>query len=399
MIEIGKHKDMTTHCCLLCITHGDEKIPQSWCEVRERVDPRIEQFCVCGMSSSGDEGGDGSNAKATNAVVEGDAWAMDIPKFEEKDNPHGMLEESKFATLFPKYREKYLREIWPKVQEVLVEHRVKAELDAAEGSMTVRTTRKVWDPYVIVKARDLIKLLARSVPVEQAVRVLQDDIGSDIVKIGGMVRNRERFVKRRQRLVGPGGSTLKSIELLTGCYVLVQGNTVATLGPYYGLKQVRRIIIDTMNNVHPIYNIKSLMIKRELARDLDLKDENWERFLPHFEKRTLSKRKQPRKVRQKMEYTPFPPPQPESKVDQQLATGEYFLRPEQKRARKVQELKERQRESQAKREDKRKRSFQAPREAGEASGSGSTGGSKAKNNSNEVDVDKLTAKVKKIKKK
>ena len=49
----------------------------------------------------------------------------------------------------------------------LKEFGIKCELNLVEGSMTVRTTRKCYDPFAIIKARDLIKLLSRGVPVAQ----------------------------------------------------------------------------------------------------------------------------------------------------------------------------------------------------------------------------------------
>jgi len=79
--------------------------------------------------------------------------------------------------------------------------------------MTVCTTKKCWDPYAIIKARDVIKLLARSAPYQAALKVLDDDVYCDIIKIRGLCTSKEKFVKRRNRLIGPKGNTIKALEM------------------------------------------------------------------------------------------------------------------------------------------------------------------------------------------
>mmetsp|Transcript_10917 Transcript_10917/g.44673 ORF Transcript_10917/g.44673 Transcript_10917/m.44673 type:complete len:332 (+) Transcript_10917:71-1066(+) len=271
-----------------------------------------------------------------------------------------LLEESSFATLFPKYREKYLREVWPQVTRLLLKSGIRCSLNLIEGSMTVSTTRKTWDPYVIMKARDLIKLLARSVPFSQAQRILHDDVYCDIVKIGGIVRNRERFVKRRQRLLGPNGETLKAIELLTKTYIMVQGNTVAVMGGHKGLKKVREIVEDCMNNVHPIYHIKTLMIIRELAKDPELAQESWDRFLPKFKKKAAPKKKKAPVKKKKKDKSPFPPLPTPSKVDLQLESGEYFMGEWQKKKRTDEEKGKRKAEKLTAKRKQRSDAFEPP---------------------------------------
>lgn len=288
-----------------------------------------------------------------------DRWKVE--KFDPSWNEGGMLEVSSFSTLFPVYREKYLQDAWPVVKSALKEFGIACDLNLVEGSMTVSTTRKTKDPYIIVKARDLIKLLSRSVPAPQAIKILDDEMQCDIIKIGNLVRKKERFVKRRRFLVGPNSSTLKALEILTGCYILVQGNTVAAMGSFKGLKQVRRIVEECMmNKMHPVYNIKILMMKKELANDPALANENWDRFLPKFKKKTVKQKKV--KSKQKKPYTPFPPPQPPSQIDIQLETGEYFLSDKKKSAKKWQEKQEKQAEKTAENKRKREAAFVPPKE-------------------------------------
>ena len=307
-----------------------------------------------------------------------DHWKIDA--FTEKDSSGPLLEESSFVTLFPKYREAYLKEVWPHVTKILSGHGIACELNLIDGSMLVKTTRKAYDPYIIMKARDFIKLLARSVPVLNAARVLEDGMACDIVKIGNILRNKERFVKRRQRLVGPQGNTLKAIELLTQCYVLVQGNTVSAVGDYKGLKEIRRIVLDCMRNIHPIYHIKELMIKRELAKDDKLKHESWDRFLPRFRKLAATpkskaeqdqqreedkerKKREKERQKEKKPYTPFPPAQQPRKEDLLIESGEYFMKPAHVEARKLAAKREKQVEAKKQKQTEREKRFVPPQES------------------------------------
>lgn len=259
-----------------------------------------------------------------------DHWK--IEKFTREDNKHNFLEESSFKVLFPKYREKYLQESNEDIKRILGKHFIKYEINLVEGYMCVRTTKKTFDPYIIIKARDFISLLSRSVPLVQAQKVLEDEYFCDIVKISGYVRNRSKFIKRRQRLVGNDGTTLKAMEILTNCYICVHGKTVSVIGNFKSLKIVRRIVVDCMNNIHPVYHIKELIAKRELSKNEKLKNENWERFLPNFKKRTAQKKKNKAKVNKKKDKKKkksksiFPPDQLPRKIDIEMETGEYFLK-------------------------------------------------------------------------
>ena len=107
------------------------------------------------------------------------------------------------------------------------------------------------------------------------------------------------------------------------------------------------------------------MIKRELAKDPQLATESWDRFLPKFRKRhlktsektakkneRLAEKNEARKAaglppvdkvkeeKKKKIYTPFPPPQQPRKVDLQLESGEYFLKPKEREAKEEQRRKE-----------------------------------------------------------
>lgn len=133
------------------------------------------------------------------------------------------------------------------------------------------------------------------------------------------------------------------------------------------------------------------MIKRELAKDPKLADQDWSRFLPKFGKRKAAKQATatgangtdmpsnagpiastsstpfpsaapPKK--EKKPYTPFPPAQTPRKIDLQLESGEYFLKNSEKKKRKLEERYEKEDTKKEERLKKRAEMFVPPNEDG-----------------------------------
>jgi ribosomal RNA assembly protein len=62
-----------------------------------------------------------------------DKWK--IEPFQPEHNVGGLLEESSFSTLFPKYREQYLRASWPFITKNLEKAGIACTLDLVSSNM------------------------------------------------------------------------------------------------------------------------------------------------------------------------------------------------------------------------------------------------------------------------
>ncbi|KAM5334011.1 KRR1 small subunit processome component homolog isoform 3-T3 [Glossophaga mutica] len=80
------------------------------------------------------------------------------PAFSKEDNPRGLLEESSFTTLFPKYREAYLKECWPLVQKALNEH---IDKELASGEYCLKASQKKRQKTEAIKAKQAEALTKR----------------------------------------------------------------------------------------------------------------------------------------------------------------------------------------------------------------------------------------------
>lgn len=205
-------------------------------------------------------------------------------KYDESEFSQPFVAESEFDVCYPSYREGYIKENISKIEEALNSKKLTLEIDYATRILWVKTNKETCDPYIIVKGHQFLRLLCRGIELKEALRVLEDDVFCEIVKVRNLVKNKEVLINRKERLVGKNEAVMKALRLLTKCHVQIQGNTVACVGPYKGVQEVKRVVEQSMKNIHPVFLLKQLMVKRKLECDKNMKNESWDRYIPPIPK-------------------------------------------------------------------------------------------------------------------
>ena len=106
---------------------------------------------------------------------------------------------------------------------------VKIDIDTEEGEVIIHDDVQLEDPVMALKILDVIKAVGRGFNPEKAMRLFEDDEYLEIVDLKEFCGSGQTS-RVRGRLIGRGGKTRQIIEDLTGCDMIIYGNTVGLIG-------------------------------------------------------------------------------------------------------------------------------------------------------------------------
>jgi len=114
--------------------------------------------------------------------------------------------------------------------------RLTLQIDSETGDVTIpeETTQ---DPYLALKAGDIVKAVARGFSPERSMVLLNDDYYLAVLDIRDYVGKSSKHIHRiRSRLIGSDGKTRRLIEELGEVELSIYGNTVGIIGDMYSIE-------------------------------------------------------------------------------------------------------------------------------------------------------------------
>ena len=113
-------------------------------------------------------------------------------------------------------------------------------IDSATGGVSIDDSK---DPYLGMKASDMVLAIGRGFPPDAAFRLKSDDVYFalfDIREFTGKSSNRVR--EMRGRMIGTNGKMRGNIEKVTGANISISGNTIAIICDIEGMETAKKAV-------------------------------------------------------------------------------------------------------------------------------------------------------------
>jgi ribosomal RNA assembly protein len=118
------------------------------------------------------------------------------------------------------------------------------EVDTDDSSVTI-TSPETADPWMAMKARDVVLAIGRGFSPQRAFRLFTGETYLTILDMKETTgkRNKNAMHRIRSRLIGTAGRARERLEELSGCLVSVYGSTVALIGTTEQLERGTRAMV------------------------------------------------------------------------------------------------------------------------------------------------------------
>jgi ribosomal RNA assembly protein len=130
-------------------------------------------------------------------------------------------------------------EIKKKIEEMA---QTKIKIDSREGEVII-DEQNAKDPFLCLKAEDVVRAIARGFSPEHAIRVFKEETDFYVFDIHDYVGKKESHVRRlKSRIIGRNGKTKRVLENLTGADISIYGHTVSIIADFESMDIIKKAI-------------------------------------------------------------------------------------------------------------------------------------------------------------
>ncbi|MFO7872630.1 MAG: KH domain-containing protein [Candidatus Undinarchaeales archaeon] len=133
------------------------------------------------------------------------------------------------------------------VKRIEKETNTKVKIDSELNEVVISETDES-DPFLLWKARDVIKAIGRGFSPKKAFRILEENADLKIINLKDYLgKSKSTQVRIKGRIIGKEGKSKKKIQDLTNTDIVIHGHTVAIIGFPVGLEIAMRAIEKLIN--------------------------------------------------------------------------------------------------------------------------------------------------------